>query len=344
MRKKSALTTIPIASFTIFIAIALILPSPLALNTTYGAQSQKIQMIDGCTPTDVESSYLTDGYILDQYQTHTNNHRYTAYGWYLVQSFKPSMSLLTKIDVLFEIKGVGSQGEILEMTIKENLSLADEPIASSKISYADLDEKQLWVEFTFDPVTVTPEETYYIFLNQQGAGDCYWYGIYDNDYYERGYSFGYNMGMSKWENLSDEAIFPYFDFCFKTYSYGDNIPPEITNFEGSLTGKANVEYDYQITTVDEDQDDIYLSVDWGDDTEISWTGPYSSNEQVTLSHIWVEKGTYTLSVRPKDSMGNLGEWTTRAVSMPKTRNMFFSFEEFFNAVPLLELLKQLLSN
>lgn len=285
---------------------------------------------------------LPTGYIIDQYQIHTNNHRYTAYGWYLVQSFKPSMPILTKIEVLFEIKGPGSQGENLELTIKENLDIAEEPIASSTISYAGLDEKQLWVEFTFDPVNLTTEKTYYIFLNQKGAGDCYWYGIYNNDYYERGYSFGYNMGLSKWENLSDEAIFPNFDFCFKTYSYGDNSPPEIIELDGSLNGKANVLYDYFITSVDEDQDEIYLSVDWGDDTDVSWIGPYESNEQVTLSHTWIEKGSYTISVRTKDSMGNLGEWTTMEVRMPKSWNIFDYLEHISDGIPLLQILKQFL--
>jgi len=281
-------------------------------------------------------SYESGGYILDQYQIRTNNHRYTAYGWYLVQSFKPSMSLLTKIDVLFEIKGLGSQGENLEMTIKDRLDTQAEPMATSTISYSDLDGKEVWVEFYFDNVTVIPDETYYMFINQQGAGDCYWYGIYNNDYYERGYAYGYNMGLSKWENLSDAAIFPDFDFCFKTYSYGDNFPPSIIEITGPTNGKPNKEYEYTITAVDNDQDDVYISIDWGDETDTGWMGPYDSDQPVTISHTWDERGSYTISARAKDLLGNLGEWNTIEVSMPN--NKFILFEHG----SLLELLKQII--
>ncbi|MFH1013742.1 MAG: hypothetical protein V1769_04455 [Thermoplasmatota archaeon] len=285
----------------------------------------------------------SDGYILDQSQIHTNNHRYSANGWYLVQSFKPSLSVLAKIDLLLELKGYGNENEILELSIKEKLDIDEPSLAMTTVSYSDFNEKEIWAEFLFDNVTLVPDKTYFIYLYQKGFGDCYWYGNYNKDYYERGYAYGYNIGLNTWENLSDPSIFPDFDFCFKTYSYGDNNPPEILDVHGPLQGKPKVSCEYNVTVSDDEHNQIFLFVDWDDGTTTNWIGPYNSSKPLSVNHTWMKKGSYTLSVRAKDDLGNMGDWYSIEVSMPRTMNPFFLFEHIFDVGSLCSWIRQIVS-
>ena len=328
MRKQNT-TKITVLLPTIGVILLLFSPSIFA-EISLSSPMESNQDVNQF-PSNIQLSTSSDmGFILDQYQIHTNNHRYSANGWYLVQSFKPSMSPLTKIDVLFEIKGYRNESEVLTLSIKEKLDINEPPLALATVSYSEIDEKEIWIEFYFNNVTLTPEKTYYLFLSQQGFGDCYWYGIYNQDYYQRGYAYGYNMGTDIWENLSDTAIFPYFDFCFKTYSYGDNNPPVIVEIDGPLHGKSQKNYEYTITSVDDENDQIFLFVDWGDETTSDWIGPYHSSDSVHVNHTWVQNGMYTLSVRAKDDLGNLGDWTTMELRMSKTIHPFAPFDSIFD--------------
>jgi hypothetical protein len=74
-------------------------------------------------------------------------------------------------------------------------------------------------------------------------------------------------------------------------------------------------------------DDVYLFVDWGDGNNSSWQGPYASDSDITLSHSWLEKGSYTLRAKAKDIHGVESDWTIFKVTMPKNKetnvNPFF---------------------
>ena len=75
---------------------------------------------------------------------------------------------------------------------------------------------------------------------------------------------------------------------------GDNNPPEIPTFNGPTNGKVGKEQAYTVSTVDPENNDVYFYIDWGDQTDTGWIGPYSSNEEVTVNHSWSEKGNYTI--------------------------------------------------
>jgi len=54
---------------------------------------------------------------------------------------------------------------------------------------------------------------------------------------------------------------------------------------------------------------IYYLFDWGDGTYSGWVGPFESGKKAKISHIWNEKGTYTIRVKAKDSSGAQSEWS-----------------------------------
>jgi hypothetical protein len=88
------------------------------------------------------------------------------------------------------------------------------------------------------------------------------------------------------------------EFKFIKYTGGnDQIPPTI---EGPKIGKPNREYDYDFTTNDPEEDEIWIQVDWGDGQITDWLGPYNSGEKVTLSHIWEEEDNYYIKARSMD--------------------------------------------
>ena len=96
--------------------------------------------------------------------------------------------------------------------------------------------------------------------------------------------------------------------------YSSFYAPEIT---GPSNGKIGTTYTYEIYTVDPQDEDVYIFIDWGDGTEINWDGPYSSGDTVDFDHIWDTEGEYTISVQAKDINGKESDYTTFPVTMPK---------------------------
>ena len=124
----------------------------------------------------------------------------------------------------------------------------------------------------------------------------------------------------------------------------DTYPPNTPSIQGPATGKINTELIYTITTTDLDDDAIYYYIDWGDESDSRWNGPFNSGENVTENHIWTNQGNYEIKVKAKDINGAESDWTTLEVSMPKNKayiNTPFMqflhnfFERYPNAFPIL---------
>jgi hypothetical protein len=95
--------------------------------------------------------------------------------------------------------------------------------------------------------------------------------------------------------------------------------PYIPVITGPQNGNINTEYTYKIETVDATRDDIYYYIDWGDDTSEEWIGPYTSGEEVVISHTWEKKGEYAITVKAKDTDEKESETGTLPVIIPKGR-------------------------
>jgi len=96
---------------------------------------------------------------------------------------------------------------------------------------------------------------------------------------------------------------------FTVIVYDDDNPPEVPFINGPTSGKKENEYTYNITTTDQDGDDVQYFVDWGDDTESRWVGPYNSGEEITATHDWTERGTYEITVKAKDVYEIESSWS-----------------------------------
>jgi hypothetical protein len=98
--------------------------------------------------------------------------------------------------------------------------------------------------------------------------------------------------------------------------YSENNPPETPSITGPTSGKAGTAYTYTFVTTDPDGDNVYYYIDWGDDLNSGWLGPYASDLEKTASHTWSEQGTYTIKIKAKDIFDAESDWETLVVSMP----------------------------
>jgi len=117
------------------------------------------------------------------------------------------------------------------------------------------------------------------------------------------------------------------------------LPPYNPGIDGPGSGTPGTEYDYTFHAEDPEEEEMYYWIDWGDDCNSSWIGPYDSGEAITLSHIWTEKDTYVIGCKAKDPYGDESDWSTLEVTMPKNKqiqNMWLLrfFERFPRAFPI----------
>jgi len=85
-------------------------------------------------------------------------------------------------------------------------------------------------------------------------------------------------------------------------------PPDAPTISGPNTGKPNTDYDFTFNSVDPDGDDVRFIIDWGDgDNET--TSFTASGTNLTVSHSWSEKGTYSIIARAEDGYDALSDWS-----------------------------------
>ncbi len=87
-------------------------------------------------------------------------------------------------------------------------------------------------------------------------------------------------------------------------------PPQIpTITSGANENIVGQESEYKFQATDPDGDQVYLMIDWGDDSEIIWQGPYMSGQQITLKHSWLDDGSYNIKAKCKDIHEYESEWS-----------------------------------
>ncbi|KYK32081.1 MAG: hypothetical protein AYK22_00545 [Thermoplasmatales archaeon SG8-52-3] len=121
--------------------------------------------------------------------------------------------------------------------------------------------------------------------------------------------------------------------------------PTIPELTGPTSGKPGESLEFLLNSTDPDGDDIYYFVDWDDDTSSEWIGPYSSGEEVNVSHIWENPDTYEIKAKSMDFTYAESDWsepliiniTTKSPDPPRIngptrgkKGVFYNFT--FNSV------------
>jgi len=99
-----------------------------------------------------------------------------------------------------------------------------------------------------------------------------------------------------------------FELISTTYKIpgAPEIPEKPT---GPNQGNINTEYSYTTSSNDLEGNDIYYFFNWGDGNNSGWIGPKKSGEIITATHQWIEKGTYNIKVKAKDTNDHESHWS-----------------------------------
>ena len=82
-------------------------------------------------------------------------------------------------------------------------------------------------------------------------------------------------------------------------------------------------------------------IEWGDNSG-ECIGPFSSGTDVKLKHMWMEKGTFVISVKSTNIYGTDSEWNSMDVAISKARSFIFKdFKFLYNCKILFKLLTKL---
>lgn len=226
----------------------------------------------------------------------------------MAQSFKPEYSVITRVELMV-VKRYNPGG--FTVSIRKNLT--DEDITSIYLSPDDIPEDISWKLFDFPDVKIIPGETYFIVCKSDNTeeNNMYFWYFGHGDPYNKGNGWIYSYD---WE-IIELSGFPGLDFGFKTFGLNTNIP-SIPDINGPTAGKIGVEYSYNISSYDEDNDELWYEVVWSS-VESDVIGPFQSGEITNVKHTYDIKGDYNIRVKAIDIHGAESDWATLTVSMPK---------------------------
>jgi len=98
-------------------------------------------------------------------------------------------------------------------------------------------------------------------------------------------------------------------------------PPNNPKIHGKTKGKSGDEYEYTFSTVDPDGDDVYYWINWGDETNTGWLGPFSSGDEQSADHTWNKVGDFKIRIKAKD-VNDVGcDYEKLNVQMPKIKHI-----------------------
>ena len=199
------------------------------------------------------------------------------------------------------------------------------------------------------------KEYSYSFLTSDPNGDDIFYYVDWGDDTNSGWVGPYTSGQQStitkaWDTIGTYTILARAKDTF--FAVGDwstpftvevveNQPPDIPDISGPTSGTINTSYLYTFESFDNDGDDIYYYIDWGDGEFEEWIGPFESGESGGIHHLWEKEGTYTIKIKAKDTIGDESNWGTLEVSMPvnkmTTQGSFIQkiLSIFPNAFPIL---------
>jgi C1A family cysteine protease len=98
-----------------------------------------------------------------------------------------------------------------------------------------------------------------------------------------------------------------------------NNKPDKPTINGPSNGRFWRKHEYKFSSTDADGNDLLYYIDWGDGKKEEWIGPYESGEEISLEHIWTESTIGSIRVRVKDPYGELSEWETLNINIPRFR-------------------------
>ena len=124
-----------------------------------------------------------------------------------------------------------------------------------------------------------------------------------------------------------------------------NVKPNKPTIDGPNTGNPGIQYEYVFNATDPEDDALEYHIKWGDGNIEEWIGPYTSGEEITVSHCWQEEGTYIIFAKVRDVYGDVSDSGSLEVTIPKSRtaiNNLFLLRLLQNFPKIFSILKTLI--
>jgi hypothetical protein len=148
-------------------------------------------------------------------------------------------------------------------------------------------------------------------------------------------NFGWNGNNNSWY-VYDEPILDYDDNNMRRVIFIRLSPSKPQKPIGPITGTPGVEQDFTTTTTVKNGLPIYYRWDWDDGTYSDWMGRYESGETCKASHIWKDRGKYSVRVKARDANGWESPWSDpHAIEMPRYKFVIRPILQIFQRCPIL---------
>ncbi len=169
-------------------------------------------------------------------------------------------------------------------------------------------------ELTFSFTTNDPEEDeIWLYVDWGDGTNTSWIGPYTSGeeviLTHTYYFSGFITIEAESKDIWDDSSSSYFNVNIG-YNSQPPIKPTIT---GPDSGAKGIDYDFTFTSIDYEDDDLYYYVDWGDETNTGWIGPYASGEEISILNSWMSKGDFEITAKAKDTNGFESEWSSKQI-------------------------------
>jgi hypothetical protein len=132
-----------------------------------------------------------------------------------------------------------------------------------------------------------------------------------------GYDGFYNIEFGA---LGTGFLIDWVDYEANSFDWPDDPhSPNSPIINGPTSGSVGLQYKYRVCTTDQDDDNVYYTVDWDDGGIQRYIGPYRTGEDVILEHSWNRLGKYNIKVKAIDEWGSQSNWVTLSVTIPKIK-------------------------
>jgi len=150
---------------------------------------------------------------------------------------------------------------------------------------------------------------------------------------------GYNIAQN---TLFLDSVHP---SCIILPRYNDNYAPIKPTISGPTKGSPGNDLTYTFSSTDPENEDIELYIDWGDETNTGWIGPFSSGHVETLNHTWTDKKAYSIKAKARDTNGDECEWSIHNINIVRVRySINLNILRLFERFPILHLFAQKILN
>jgi hypothetical protein len=100
----------------------------------------------------------------------------------------------------------------------------------------------------------------------------------------------------------------------------ENQYPVKVVINGQKWGFGGVDYEFTFISTDADGHDIYYRINWDDENDTGYIGPYCTGETLTLSHSWKQKGEYFIKAWAKDTLDGESQQSSYKIVILTNKN------------------------